>query len=126
VQLLRDAGASEVHLGISSPPFKWPCYLGLDVAKRDELIAARLESVEEIGREIGADSIRYLSLEGLIKAIDLPHEAFCVGCFTGHYPMPVQMDLADKLALEPKLSLANTLPAATDDAERRDVVGLGR
>lgn len=126
VQLLRDAGASEVHLGISSPPFKWPCYLGLDVAKRDELIAARLESVEEIGREIGADSIRYLSLEGLIKAIDLPHEAFCVGCFTGHYPMPVQMDLADKLALEPKVALASTLPSALSDAECCDVAGLGR
>lgn len=101
VQLLREAGASEVHLGISSPPFRWPCYLGLDVARRDELIAARLESVADIGREIGVDSIHYLSLEGLVKAIDLPSDSFCIGCFTGNYPMPVQMDLADKLALEP-------------------------
>ena len=101
VQSLRDAGATEVHLGISSPPFKWPCYLGLDVARRDELIAARLADVAEIGREIGADSIHYLSLDGLVKAMDLPGDSFCVGCFTGTYPMPVQMDLADKLALEP-------------------------
>jgi amidophosphoribosyltransferase len=101
VQSLRDAGATEVHLGISSPPFKWPCYLGLDVARRDELIAARLADVADIGREIGADSIHYLSLDGLVKAIDLPGDSFCVGCFTGTYPMPVQMDLADKLALEP-------------------------
>ncbi|HEX8732266.1 MAG TPA: amidophosphoribosyltransferase, partial [Ktedonobacterales bacterium] len=102
VQLMRDAGATEVHLGITSPPFKWPCYLGLDVARRDELIAARIEDVEQIGREIGADSIHYLSLEGLFKAIDLPGDTFCVGCFTGTYPMPVQMDLVDKLALEPR------------------------
>ncbi len=101
VQLLREAGAAEVHLGISSPPFRWPCYLGLDVARRDELIAARLENVADIGREIGVDSIHYLSLDGLVKAIDLPGDSFCIGCFTGNYPMPVQMDLADKLALEP-------------------------
>lgn len=101
VQLLRDAGATEVHLGISSPPFRWPCYLGLDVARRDELIAARLNDVAAIGREIGVDSIHYLSLEGLVKAIDLPGDSFCVGCFTGNYPMPVQLELADKLALEP-------------------------
>jgi amidophosphoribosyltransferase len=100
VQSLRDAGATEVHLGISSPPFKWPCYLGLDVARREELIAARLADVAAIGREIGADSIHYLSLDGLVKAIDLPGDSFCVGCFTGTYPMPVQMDLVDKLALE--------------------------
>ena len=101
VQLLRDAGATEVHLGITSPPFKWPCYLGLDVARREELIAARLEDEAAIGREIGVDSIHYLTLDGLVKAIDLPGDSFCVGCFTGTYPMPVQMDLADKLALEP-------------------------
>lgn len=101
VQLLRDAGATEVHLGISSPPFRWPCYLGLDVARRDELIAARLDDIADIGREIGVDSIHYLSLDGLITAIDLPSDSFCIGCFTGNYPMPVQMDLADKLALEP-------------------------
>lgn len=102
VQLLRDAGATEVHLGISSPPFKWPCYLGLDVARRDELIAARLPDDAAIGREIGVDSIHYLTLPSLVKAIDLPGDSFCIGCFTGNYPMPVQLDLADKLSLEPK------------------------
>ncbi|MGH2503941.1 MAG: amidophosphoribosyltransferase [Ktedonobacterales bacterium] len=107
VQLLRDAGATEVHLGITSPPFKWPCYLGLDVARRDELIAARLEDAAAIGREIGVDSIHYLTLDGLVQAIDLPGDSFCVGCFTGTYPMPVQMDLADKLALEPTIKRAD-------------------
>jgi amidophosphoribosyltransferase len=101
VKLLRDAGAVEVHLGISSPPFAWPCYLGLDVAKRAELIAARLPDAESIAREVGADSLHYLSLEGLTRAIDLPRASFCTGCFTGSYPVPVQMELADKLALEP-------------------------
>lgn len=100
VQLLRDAGATEVHLGISSPPFKWPCYLGLDVARREELIAARLTDEAAIGREIGVDTIHYLTLPSLVKAIDLPGDSFCIGCFTGAYPVPVQMDLADKLSLE--------------------------
>jgi len=123
VQLLRDAGATEVHLGISSPPFRWPCYLGLDVARREELIAARLSDVADIGREIGADSIRYLSLEGLIKAIDLPSDSFCVGCFTGTYPMPVQMDLVDKLALEPAIALAD----APDEARpQKPAAGVSR
>lgn len=100
VRLLREAGAAEVHLGITSPPFRWPCYLGLDVARREELIAARLPNVEAIAREVGVDSLCYLSLDGLISAIDLPAETFCKGCFTGSYPVPVQMELADKLSLE--------------------------
>ncbi len=130
VQLLRDAGATEVHLGISSPPFRWPCYLGLDVARRDELIAARLSDVAAIGREIGADSIHYLSLDGLVKAIDLPGDSFCVGCFTGTYPMPVQMDLADKLALEPTVTrpavpgIMHEAPFEASHAEQR-TAGVG-
>lgn len=100
VKLLRDAGAVEVHLGITSPPFRWPCYLGLDVARRDELIAARLPNAEAIAQEVGVDSLHYISLDGLIAAIDLPRNNFCTGCFTGIYPVPVQMELADKLALE--------------------------
>jgi amidophosphoribosyltransferase len=100
VKLLRDAGACEVHLGVTSPPFRFPCYLGLDVARRSELIAARLPDVEAIAREVGVDSLHYLSLDGLVQAIDLPRETFCVGCFTGHYPVRVEMDQSDKLALE--------------------------
>src|SRR5207302_9414330 len=97
VKLLREAGAAEVHLGITSPPFRWPCYLGLDVARREELIAARLPNAEAIAREVGVDSLHYLTLDGLIAAIDLPRETFCAGCFTGTYPVPVQMELADRL-----------------------------
>jgi amidophosphoribosyltransferase len=108
VKLLRDAGAREVHLGITSPPFRFPCYLGVDVARRDELIAARLADEAAIAREVGVDSLHYLSLDGLVRAIDLPRATFCTGCFTGRYPVPVQMDLADKLAFEPALEPAGS------------------
>ena len=98
VNMLRQAGASEVHMRVHAPPMMWPCYLGVDLARRDELIAARM-SVPEIGRFIGADSIGYLSLEGLIEAIDAPGAGFCTGCLTGAYPLPVQLGM-DKLILE--------------------------
>ncbi|MCX7623127.1 MAG: amidophosphoribosyltransferase [Thermomicrobium sp.] len=88
VELLKQAGAREVHMRVHSPPIKWPCYLGVDMATRDELIAAHL-SVEEIGKAIGADSIGYLSLEGLFRAIGLPRNRFCAACLTGHYPVPI-------------------------------------
>jgi len=108
VRLLRDAGAVEVHLGVTSPPFRFPCYLGLDVARRSELIAARLDDAADIAREVGADSLHYLSLDGLIAAIDLPRATFCMGCFTGKYPVPVNMDDADKFALEPMVTATAT------------------
>jgi amidophosphoribosyltransferase len=100
VQLLRNAGAREVHMRVHAPPMMHPCYLGVDLARREELIAARL-TIEEIGRFIGADSIGYLSLPGLLKAIDAPGAGFCTGCLTGDYPVPVQLEMAmDKLILE--------------------------
>ncbi|MCL5256339.1 MAG: amidophosphoribosyltransferase [Chloroflexi bacterium] len=98
VRMLRQAGASEVHVGIHSPAMKFPCYLGVDTARSSELIAARM-SIPEIGRHIEADSLGYLSLDGMIKAIGLPSEEFCLACFTSDYPVPVQMEL-DKMALE--------------------------
>jgi len=98
IQLLRNAGAKEVHMRVHAPPMMWPCYLGVDLAKREELIAARM-TVPDIGRFIGADSIDYLSLEGLITAIGTPNNGFCKGCLTGNYPVPVQLGM-DKLLLE--------------------------
>lgn len=98
VQLLRNAGATEVHMRVHAPPMMWPCYLGVDLAKREELIAAQMD-VPSIGRFIGADSIGYLSLDGLLSAIDRPSSGFCTGCLTGRYPVPVQLGL-DKLVLE--------------------------
>ena len=84
VRMLREAGATEVHMRVSSPPFLWPCYFGTDVPARDQLIAYN-RSVEEIRRIIGADSLGYLHLERLREMVDgLP---VCTGCFTGKYPM---------------------------------------
>lgn len=84
VRMLRDAGATEVHVRISSPPFLWPCYFGTDIPAREQLIAYR-RSIEEIRQIIGADSLGYLRLERLSEMVDgLP---ICTGCFTGNYPM---------------------------------------
>jgi len=98
VSLLRKAGATEVHLRICAPPIRYPCFFGVDMATRWELIAAK-KTIPEITKYLGADSLGYLSLDGLIRAVDLPREIFCLACFTGIYPVPVQIEM-DKLALE--------------------------
>ena len=89
VAQLRKAGAREVHMRISSPPMRWPCYLGVDTAPMEQLIAARM-SVPEICEHIGADSLGYLSLAGLNEAIGLSVSTLCNACFHGYYPIPVQ------------------------------------
>jgi amidophosphoribosyltransferase len=88
VAMLREAGAAEVHIRISSPPVTWPCFFGIDFATRSELIAGS-RAVEEIRESIGADSLGFVSLAGLIEATTLPAGQLCVGCFTGEYPVPV-------------------------------------
>ena len=98
VSLLKKAGAAEVHLRICAPPIRYPCFFGVDMATKWELIAAR-KTVPEIKEYLGADSLGYLSLDGLIRAVDLPRDIFCLACFTGAYPIPVQIEM-DKLALE--------------------------
>jgi amidophosphoribosyltransferase len=85
VQLLRDVGAKEVHVRVTSPPIKHPCYLGVDMATYDELIAANY-TVEQICRKIGADSLGYLSLAGLIESTGRNANEMCLGCLTGVYP----------------------------------------
>jgi amidophosphoribosyltransferase len=100
VRMLREAGAREIHVRISSPPVKWPCYYGIDFATKAELIANGLE-VEEIRRSIGADSLAYVSLDGLISATQVPSERLCSACFTGEYPMSIPEDMSEgKLRLE--------------------------
>lgn len=88
VKLLRDAGAREVHMRICSPPLRHPCFMGVDMARREELIAARL-SVPEIGKMIGVDSLGYLSLEGLEEVVESNGTTHCRACFCGDYPTPV-------------------------------------
>ncbi|MGH2459269.1 MAG: amidophosphoribosyltransferase [Chloroflexota bacterium] len=110
VKLLRDAGAREVHLRIHTPPIKHPCYLGVDMARRSELIAAQL-NVPEICADLGADSLGYLSLEGLVRAVKIPGSSLCHGCLTGNYPVPVQLDL-DKYAFEQAMAEHRAAKAA--------------
>ena len=86
IRMMREAGASEVHLAISSPPVKNPCYYGLDTSRRKELIASK-KSVEEICEHIGADSLNYLSLAGLLDTIEADNYGFCTACFDGKSPL---------------------------------------
>jgi amidophosphoribosyltransferase len=93
VAMLRDAGAAEVHVRISSPPVIGPCFYGIDLADEDELVAAG-RTVEEVGEAIGATSLAYLSLEGLQQATSLPETSVCRACLTGDYPTPPPADRA--------------------------------
>jgi len=98
VKLLRQAGASEVHMRVCAPPLRHPCPLGVDMASEWELIAARL-SVPEIREYLGVDSLGYTSIPGLIKSVGLPRDVLCLACVDGDYPLPVQMGLSG-LAVE--------------------------
>ena len=104
VQMLRDAGAAEVHLRISSPPIKHPCHYGIDMSTREEMIAHG-RSVQQIAEELGADSLHYLSLEGVYEAVGAPRSAHCDACFSGEYPLDGTESANGKHALEPELPL---------------------
>lgn len=88
VKMLREAGAAEVHVRISSPPVTWPCFFGIDFPTRAELIASAMDT-ESIRRSIGADTLGYLSIEGMVEATAQDRDRLCLACFTGDYPMPV-------------------------------------
>jgi amidophosphoribosyltransferase len=92
IKMLRKAGAKEVHVRVASPPIISTCHFGVDMATLGELIAAN-KTVEEIRDYIGADSLAYLSVEGLLRAVRAPKNAYCTGCFTGKYPIPVQLEM---------------------------------
>ena len=99
VAMLREAGASEVHVRVAAPPVRWPCFYGIDFATRAELIAGQL-SPEQICASIGADSLGYVSLAGLIEATTLPEDRLCRACFDGQYPVPVGEDDRGKHVLD--------------------------
>jgi amidophosphoribosyltransferase len=103
VQALREAGATEVHTRITCPPIKWPCFYGIDMSTRHELVASDL-TVEEVRSFIGADSLGYLSLEGMVASTGTPKDGFCRACFDGEYPIAVP-EQAGKFVLEEQLSL---------------------
>ncbi len=98
IRVLRRAGAKEIHIRVCAPPIKFPCYMGVDMADQSELIAAN-KTVEEIRALANADSLGYLSIEGLLRVSQGEQGGFCDACFTGNYPVPVQLHLG-KLVLE--------------------------
>ena len=98
VDLLRKGGAKEIHLRICAPPIISPCHFGVDMAKKSELIASNM-SVEEITEHLKVDSLGFLSNDGLLKSISGERNQYCMGCFTGNYPIPIQLEM-DKLVLE--------------------------
>jgi amidophosphoribosyltransferase len=100
VQMLKDAGATEVHMRVSSPPMKYPCYFGVDIPSRKQLVAAS-NSIEEIKEMIGADSLGYLSLDGLLKTPVGANCSFCNACFNAEYPMKVPFE-GDKFSCRSK------------------------
>ena len=102
VEMLRWSGAREVHMRVASPPLHYPCFMGIDIGSRKELIAVG-RTEEQICEVIGADSLGYLKMDGLVKAVGHRIDNFCLACFDGEYPVsvPVQLEM-DKLSLEPK------------------------
>ncbi|MEJ7585499.1 MAG: hypothetical protein WKF43_15790, partial [Acidimicrobiales bacterium] len=132
VGMLREAGAVEVHLRITSPPVRWPCFYGMDFGDTEQLLAANL-SVEEIREYLNVDTIAYIDLERLLDSTGADREEFCTACFTGRYPVEVPVDLGkgmleggglldiERSSVESARTLmsdASTLPAA--DAARRN------
>ncbi|HUF89775.1 MAG TPA: amidophosphoribosyltransferase [Gemmatimonadota bacterium] len=106
VRLVREAGAAEVHLRVASPPLRHPCYYGIDIPNRDELVAAKL-SVPEIADFVGADSLGYLSFEGLYRAAGA-REQHCDACMSGNYRVPLERGIEEKTVFE-SLSLSETV-----------------
>ncbi len=98
VTMLRESGAVEVHLRISSPPFRWPCFYGIDTPDRTELLAS-IKTLEEIVEFLDVDSLEYLTLDHLVEAIDAPGAGFCDACLTGDYPVPVPVQFSERAAL---------------------------
>ncbi len=96
IQMLREAGAREVHMRVSSPPYRWPCFYGMDTGRRSELLAADM-SVGEIREYLGVDSLAYLELPRLIAATGAPPSSFCTACLTGDYPVPIVPVLEEML-----------------------------
>ncbi|PSQ18461.1 amidophosphoribosyltransferase [Halobacteriales archaeon QS_8_69_26] len=114
VRVLRDAGAEEVHLRIGAPPILAPCYLGIDMATREELIAAD-RTVEEVRDEIGADSLAYLSIDAVADALERSRADLCLGCVTGEYPYDVEGEAADREVSRPDVGGGRAGLSTSDD-----------
>jgi amidophosphoribosyltransferase len=103
VQALKEAGAAEIHLRITAPPIRWPCFYGIDMSTKGELIAAG-NDVEGVRAFVAADSLAFLSLDALVAATEAPKSSFCRACFDGEYPVPIPDGVRTpaKFALEPR------------------------
>ncbi|MGI9577825.1 MAG: amidophosphoribosyltransferase, partial [Microthrixaceae bacterium] len=122
VQMLRESGAEEVHMRISSPPYRWPCFYGMDTGSRAELLAANME-VDEIRDYLRVDTLAYLSLDSLVDAVGAPGAGFCTACLTGTYPVPIPeeagkgvLELGDTDAPEPQSLFQGTMFAEDGDS----------
>jgi amidophosphoribosyltransferase len=115
VRMLREAGAVEVHVRIASPPVQWPCFYGIDFATRAELVASGLDT-EGVRRSIGADTLGYVSVDGMIAASEQPRSRLCAACFTGEYPiaLPEEAQLGKHLLED--LAVPENVPGATSPA----------
>jgi amidophosphoribosyltransferase len=94
VKMVREAGAKEVHFRVASPPVISPCFYGMDFPSHDELIANRFDDIKAMEKWLGVDSLAYLSVEGMMKAVQTANESelgYCNACFTANYPVPVEM-----------------------------------
>lgn len=111
VKMLKDAGATEVHVRITAPPIKFPCFYGIDMASKGELIAA-VKTVDDIAIHLGADSLGYLSLQGAKDAVGPGENRFCTACFSGKYPIPVPENMS-KLAFEEASSIGELATVTT-------------
>ena len=122
VQMLREAGAAEIHIRISSPPITWPCFYGIDFATRAELIATGL-GVDEVRQSIGADSLGYLTKDGMVAATEQPESQLCTACFTGKYPiaLPTAERLGKNLLERPEGSASDDAVDADEARARQDV-----
>ena len=130
VRMLREAGAIEVHVRIASPPVRWPCFYGIDFASPAELIANGADSeaglAESVRRAIGADSLGYISVEGMVSATEQPRNRLCTACFTGEYPIPLPTEAAfGKNVLEGMLESAADA-VAREVGANDNVAALGR
>ena len=124
VRMLREAGATEVHVRISSPPVKWPCFYGIDFPTRAELIANGL-AVDEICLSIGADSLTYIELDELVEATTVPRDRLCTACFSGEYPieLPEPAQLGKHLLED--LESENAVIDAAQDIDGLSAIAAG-
>ena len=116
IAMLREAGAAEVHFRVSSPPYRWPCFFGIDTGARSELLAANM-SVGEICEYIGADSLAYLEADAMIRATNSSPDSFCTACLTGQYAVTLDQEISSELDLPEQILLSDLKISESENIE---------